>query len=163
MENVQVEFKHVLFATDFSENAKFACSYAKSIAKQYGAKLTLLHVIKDEVPDFMIFDAGNERTPAGVANRLAIQKDYFEKEKDSIIENIKNEYSDEEVTVKNILVIKGKPEKMIVKTAEEQGCDIIVMAGKGRSNIEEFLMGDTVRRVITHSNLPVLVVQNEKM
>ncbi len=54
MEVPKVDFKHILYATDFSENAKHACSYAKSIADQYNAEVTLLHVIKEEISPLLI-------------------------------------------------------------------------------------------------------------
>ena len=161
MEVSKVKIKHVLYATDFSENAKYACSYAKSIADQYNAEITLLHVIKDEIPDLLIFDAGMERTSAGVADRLTIQKDIFEERKDKIIAKIKSEYGEKEIGINNILVMKGNPVKVIVNTAKEKECDLIVMGVKGRGSIEDMLMGDTVRRVISKGTLPVLVVQNK--
>ena len=47
--------KHVLFATDHSEDSLEAYQYALSIAGQYGATLTLLHVIADAA-DLSVFD-----------------------------------------------------------------------------------------------------------
>ena len=161
MEVSKVHFKHILYATDFSDNAKYACSYAKSIADQYGAEITLLHVIKDEIPDLLIFDAGMERTSSGVADRLTKQKDIFEDKKDQIISKIKNVYGEQEIGIDNILVVKGNPVKVIVNTVKEKNCDLIIMGVKGRSSLEDILMGDTVRRVITRINKPVLVVQNQ--
>jgi nucleotide-binding universal stress UspA family protein len=161
MEVPKVDFEHILYATDFSDNAKHACSYAKSIAEQYNARVTLLHVIKDEIPSLLIFDAGMDRSSKDVANRFTKQKELFEKQKSEIITKIKEEYG-EETGVKKVIVEKGHPVKVIVKIADEENCDLIVMGVKGRSSFEDILMGDTVRHVITSAKVPVLVVQKEK-
>jgi nucleotide-binding universal stress UspA family protein len=161
MEIAKVQFKHILYTTDFSENAKYACSYAKSIADQYNSEVILLHVIKDDLPDFLIFDAGNERSPKGVTNRLEMQKEYFEDQKVKLVDKIKKEYCFEDTHVNEIIVERGNPVKVITRIAEERNCDLIVMGVKGRNSIEDVLMGDTARRVITRAKSPVLVVSNK--
>ena len=40
------QLKTILYATDLSENARYAYTYAASIAQQYGARITILHVIE---------------------------------------------------------------------------------------------------------------------
>lgn len=158
MEVPNVKINHILYATDFSENAKHALSYAKSIAEQYNAEVTLLHVIKDEVPGFLIFDAGMDRTSKEVADRLKQQKELFEKQKTDIISKIRNNYN-EEIGIKEIKVERGHPVKIIANFAEKENYDLIVMGSKGRNTLEGFLLGDTVRQVITRVKIPVLVVQ----
>jgi nucleotide-binding universal stress UspA family protein len=160
MEVSRVHFKHILYATDFSENAEYACSYAKSVADQYNAEITLLHVIKEELPDFMIFDAGMDRTSKEVSNRLTMQKELDKEQKAQIISRIEEEYS-EKTGIKRYIIEKGNPVKIIIKTVEEEACDLIVMGFKGRSTFEDFLMGDTIRHVISKVKIPVLVVQNQ--
>ncbi|NIW10607.1 MAG: universal stress protein, partial [Gammaproteobacteria bacterium] len=48
----KVEVKKILYATDLSENARFAFAYAVSLADLYGAKIALLHVLP-EVSELM--------------------------------------------------------------------------------------------------------------
>lgn len=160
MEISKVHFKHILYATDFSENAEHACAYAKSIADQYNAEITLLHVIKEELPDFMIFDAGMDRTSKEVSNRLTMQKELDKEQKSQIISRIEAEYS-KKTGINRYIVEKGNPVRVIIKVIEEKDCDLIVMGFKGRSTFEDFLMGDTVRHVISKVNIPVLIVQNK--
>lgn len=160
MEISKIHFNHILYATDFSENANHACSYAKSLSDQYDAEITLLHVIKDELPSLLIFDVGMDRTSKEASNRFTKQKELFEEQKSELISKIRAEYGDE-TGVKNIIVERGHPVKIIVNVAEKHNCDLIVMGMKGRSSLEDILMGDTVRHVITSSKIPVLVVQKK--
>lgn len=161
MEITNIHFKHILYATDFSETAKCAGSYAKSIADQYGATVTLLYVIKEELSELLIFDAGNERTPSGVSNRLVAEKDHFAEEREEVIASIREEYGKPAIGINDIVVERGNPVKVIVRVAEKLECDLIVMGAKGRSTtLEDMLMGDTVRRVLIRTKIPVLVIQN---
>ena len=47
----------------------------------------------------------------------------------------------------------------IIKTAEDKGCDLIVMASHGRSGISAVLLGSVTNKVLTHTKIPVLVCQ----
>jgi len=44
------QIKKILYATDLSENARYAFAYAASLANQYGAGVTILHVLEDPSP-----------------------------------------------------------------------------------------------------------------
>ena len=50
-----------------------------------------------------------------------------------------------------------QPYKAIIMTAKEKGCDVIVMASHGRSGISAVLLGNVTNKVLTHTNIPVLV------
>jgi nucleotide-binding universal stress UspA family protein len=47
----------------------------------------------------------------------------------------------------------------ILATANEQQCDLIVMASHGRRGIQKLLLGSETQHVLTHATLPVLVVK----
>ena len=40
------KIKKILYATDLSENARYAYNYAASLGQQYGAHITIVHVIE---------------------------------------------------------------------------------------------------------------------
>ncbi|MGD9086243.1 MAG: universal stress protein, partial [Desulfobacterales bacterium] len=44
------EIKKILFTTDLSENARYAFSYAASLANRYDAGITIMHVLEDISP-----------------------------------------------------------------------------------------------------------------
>ena len=50
-----------------------------------------------------------------------------------------------------------QPYEAIIKTAEDKGCDLIVMASHGRSGISAVLLGSVTNKVLTHTKIPVLV------
>jgi nucleotide-binding universal stress UspA family protein len=55
-------------------------------------------------------------------------------------------------------VTRGKPVDVIVKTAEERNCDLIVMGSYGHGGLAGAIMGSTAQRVLRRSKRPVLVV-----
>ena len=45
----------------------------------------------------------------------------------------------------------------VIKTAEEKGCDLIIMSSHGRRGVRGVLLGSETHKVLTHSKIPVLV------
>lgn len=159
MEIPQVDIKHILYTTDFSENARYAYAYAARIANQFNAKLTLLHVIREEPLDLLVFDVGIDRS-GSLPKRLSIEKEQLQKATDTFIDIAKTEYGCEVIDCNDVVVKKGNPVQIILQVAEERNCDFIVMGIKGRETLEDALMGDTVRRVLRRSKQPVLVLRH---
>jgi nucleotide-binding universal stress UspA family protein len=58
-----------------------------------------------------------------------------------------------------IIIKKGNPEDQILQQAEERNCDIIVMGSHGHGAIAEAVIGNTVRKVLRRSKIPVLAVR----
>lgn len=56
-----------------------------------------------------------------------------------------------------VQVEDDQPYRAIIKTAEDEGCDLIVMASHGRSGISAVLLGSVTNKVLTHTKIPVLV------
>jgi nucleotide-binding universal stress UspA family protein len=155
---MMINIKHILYATDNSKNAREAYEYARSIAHQYDAKLTLLHVIQDSF-DLSVFDINMGRS-SSEKKWLETRNDYLEKRRQEITDAVEAEYSKEGVNADHIIVEEGVPSTIILHMADEKKCDFIVMGMKGRGRtLEEAIMGDTVRRVLHRSKLPVLVVE----
>jgi nucleotide-binding universal stress UspA family protein len=49
------------------------------------------------------------------------------------------------------------PYQSIIATAKDKRCDIIVMASHGRGGLSAILLGSVTNKVLTHTNIPVLV------
>jgi nucleotide-binding universal stress UspA family protein len=156
------EIKKILYATDLSENARFAFSYAASLADRYDAKVSVLHVLEDVSPNFNMHISGY----LGEAEWAQLQ---IEKEGtllDSITERL-NAFCSEaqdrmeecKFIVDKILVVKGVPAVEILGQAEANDADIIVMGTHGYGVFKDALMGGTARRVVRRSLVPVMVVR----
>ena len=61
------------------------------------------------------------------------------------------------VPCQTVQVEHDHPYQAIITTAKDKGCDLIVMASHGRSGISAVLLGSVTNKVLTHTNIPVLV------
>ena len=172
MQFPQVRIKKILYATDLSENAKFAFAYAVSLASQYGATLTLLHVLP-EVPEVL-----SSKVIGYITSEQwdEIKARHFQDAQQALIGKRKEHHAIQEVlnqfckntaadanldafTTDEVLVQYGNPAKKILETAEEKDCDLIVMGTHGYSSLADVMIGSTARRVVRRSRKPVMVVR----
>lgn len=170
--NQTINIDTILYATDLSENARFAAAYAISQANLYGAKIVFLHVLP-EVPELL------DRSVIGYIDETqwqAIKQSHYQDAKEALIgkrndhvvvrevldqfsRSAKVELGGQETPEDEILVERGNPVEVILRVAAEKSCDLIVMGTHGRGSLADAMMGSTARRVIRRSVKPVLVVR----
>jgi len=160
------EVKKILYATDLSENAKTAMGWAMSLANHYDATITTLNVMPDMAEE-MSLSMGYAAATDFVSRSL---KEY-EKEKgneirETIVERIKSacsevhdDASECRLDLNNVVIKIGHPVKEIVSFAEEGDFDLVVMGRRGRSFIDDVLLGSVARGVVQKCSKPVLTIQ----
>lgn len=159
MKTPEVTYKHILYTTEFSETWKDVFCHALGLTKQYNAKLTFLYVLNTELIDLLTFDVGLERS-SSIDKKFSEAKDFTSNTRKKIIKKITGTFGKDIIKDINILVGRGNPAKIILKVAEEQECDFIVMGFKGKTTLDDVTIGSTVNRVLHKSKLPVLVIHN---
>jgi nucleotide-binding universal stress UspA family protein len=142
-------FKHILLPTDGSAASEDAVRKCMQFAKEIGAKVTGFHVM----PEFHVFTYQ--------AEMLEDTSDEFRKESEAhaqkylgVVEKFAGEAG---VPCKVATAIGDHPHQAIIDAAARHGCDLIVMASHGRKGIKGLLMGSETQKVLTHSQMPVLV------
>lgn len=140
--------KKILVPTDFSRQSESALDVAISIARKSGAELHLFHVIETpeypEITDIMAYQS------LGNANIL-----------DSIEEKLKTlsecpACSDLQVSYS---VDFSSPYEKIVRKAENDGYELIVIGSHGKKGVDRFLVGSTTEKVIQHASCLVLTIK----
>lgn len=143
------DFKTILVAVDFSQSSEYAFQYALSLAKKYDGRLVIIHVVNE---------------PAAFRT-LYVPHISFEKLDQEIEESAQkmiekfcrtqiNDYSKYES-----FVVSGIPNDEIIKKAQEQSVDLIVMGTHGRTGIDHVLFGSTAEKVVRKSPVPVMTVR----
>ncbi|WP_333840153.1 universal stress protein [Pelomicrobium sp.] len=144
-------FKHILLPTDGSELSQIAITKGIAFAKSIGARVTGLHVAPEFEPiaydGLMPVDPITDEQFAEEAR--ARGKTYL-----AAIERAAQEAG---VPCETVFTTGHHPFELIIRTAEERGCDLIVMASHGRRGIASLLLGGETMRVLSHTKIPVLV------
>ncbi len=147
-------YKHILIATDGSELALKGLRQGLGLARISGAKVTVLTVIEPLRPQVL---AAAQR--AGIEDpvgRYDQQIDDMMKER---LASIQAEATEQGVTVEPIHEVDDSPAEAILRTANLQGCDLIVMSSHGRRGLQKLLLGSQTSEVLVKTTVPVLVVR----
>jgi nucleotide-binding universal stress UspA family protein len=144
----RTDVSQVLVPVDFSEHSRTALTYAKEITQTYDAHLQLLHVI--ETPVFPSFYGTTGATLMEMSASIASQAK-------AQLESFMAKAKGPEVPG-DLHVIEGHSGTDIVKFADRHSTDLIVIAIRGLSEIEELLVGSTTEKVVRRAACPVLTI-----
>ena len=156
------KIKKILYATDLSENARFAFGYAASLANQYNAGITILHVVEVASASanlHLVSLLGEERWQQIMRQNTAEILDTVKERLDQFCEDMKADDQTCRFIVDDIVVRQGHAVEEILAQAETVGYDVIVMGTQGHGILAGALMGSTARRVVRRALTPVLVVR----
>jgi nucleotide-binding universal stress UspA family protein len=137
--------KTILHPTDFSEPSEYAFQVACSLARDYGAKLVVLHV---DLPPVTMGEVISYMEP----------EDYKEKVWAEFHRLEAAEPGMRDLRVETKLV-EGNPAKEILRAANEIAPELIVMGTHGRTGLGRLLMGSVAEEVVRKSLFPVLTVK----
>ena len=137
--------KTILHPTDFSRPSEYAFQVACSLARDYGAKLFVLHV---DMPPVTIGEVVSYMEPEEYKERLWAEFHRLEASEPGI--------RDLRVETK---LVEGSPAKEILRLAREIKPELIVMGTHGRTGLGRLLMGSVAEEVVRKSPFPVLTVK----
>lgn len=139
-------YKKILIATDGSEYTKRSVEYGIELAKSTGAKLYAIYVF-----DTRAYDSLPESAPIEYAYLLLRQEG-----------EVATEYVADRARAIGLeaekIITEGHPADEIIKYAEKNSIDLIVMGTFGKGGVNRLLMGSVANKVVRISKIPVLVV-----
>ena len=172
MDLPKVDVKKILYATDLSENARYAFAYAVSLADLYNAAITFIHVlpeVSNRLDKSVIGYISEERWEEIKSQNVEEAREaIIGKSRDHLAirdalhqfsEDVKESREGEGFVTDDIIVVRGNPVEEILKYSAEKNCDLIVMGTHGQGTLADAMMGSTARRVLRRSKKPVLVVR----
>ena len=137
-------YKKILVPVDDSNQAMNALHEAIAVAKRNEAELFILNV-KDET------------RLRGTSIALAMSLDEIEEESKQIIKNLTKDFP-KDVAFQTVTFI-GNPKKDIVKFAEDNAMDLIVIGANSKKLVDRILIGSTTSYVVEKSPCNVTVVK----
>ena len=141
----KANIREILLATDFGSESQSAAAYAVSLAQEYQARLTLLHVVPERKPGELVswFDV-QESSKQLLRKLVPAEAEAW----------CRPEY----------LVERGDPAERILDLANLRAVDLIVLGAqpeKGIPGAATHLPIATAHKVVAHANCPVLTVRNK--
>ena len=129
--------RKILFCSDFSECSARSLQYALSLAAEYQAELSLLHVL-EHAPAPSELQAETERARKRLEEPITAEA----RSRCKI----------------DVIVRVGKPHEEIVRAAQEAQTELVIVGVRGRNALDLALFGSTTHRVIQLGTWPVLAV-----
>ena len=142
-------FKRIVHATDFSKASTAALTCALALAKEADARLTLLHAI--EFPQ-ALHDIPLPRGSEVDQHHALAEAEYLRRLR-ALVPAQARMYCTVAARVS-----EGKPARAILRVADEEQADLIVLGVQGRGTVELLVFGSNAHAVIREARCPVLVV-----
>ena len=145
-------FKNILIPTDGSEQSQRAVRAGVDLAKLHGGRVTGIHVI----PDYHLLIAYEGAFDPVTEERI---EEEAKARAEAYLEFVRKTAGDGGVPCSTVCETSDHPYEAILKTAEANGCDLILMTSHGRKGLAAVLLGSETRKVLTHATVPVLVMR----
>jgi nucleotide-binding universal stress UspA family protein len=145
------QVRRILLPTDFSGCANYALPYAAAIARAVNATVICVNVIEPIVPA-VGYTGMAEAMP--IAEMSEQMEDSAERELPDVMrcEDLRGLKVEE-------VIGHGDAAAEIVRVADEQEVDLIVISSHGRTGLGRIIFGSTAEAVVRHARCPVLVVK----
>jgi nucleotide-binding universal stress UspA family protein len=147
-----IRLKTILFPTDFSETSQEAARYAISFAREFKAKVFVLHVVNEK-----IFTESSMPRVVSVEEMEREMTEEARKRLKTLVPAEEAEGLDWETVIR-----QGEPFIEIIRFAKDQDVDLIVIGTHGRSGFEHIIFGSTAEKVVRKAPCPVLSVRPEQ-
>ena len=145
-------FKRILLGSDGSEPALHAARVAAELAASHGADLTVVHVFEPPTSPIPLVGApGIEFDDAALSAFANEVREAVERRTAHVLAELGVACQVRQET--------GHPAESLVRIAESEGYDLIVVGSRGRSAISSFLLGSVSDKVSHHAHCPVLIVR----
>lgn len=146
-------YKKILVATDGTKLSKKAVEAASQLAVDFDAVLTIVRVVPPYAKTF--FDGASILSIKEMAD---IEKDWAAKAQDSL-DQLRKTTVAKHISVNTVVTKSSNVSDALLKVAKKSKADLIVMASHGRGGIKRVLLGSETLQVLTHSEIPVLVIR----
>ena len=143
-------FTHILMPTDGSGHSERAIERGIELAKLCGAKVTGIHV----VPDYRLTMADDTSFDPTVREKM---DEEARAQAEKFLAFVKKTAQAQNVPCDVVIATNSQPFDAIINTANERGCDLIVMTSRYRKGLVSLIMGNEAGRVLHRASIPVLV------
>ena len=145
-------YKSILVPIDGSRLSAFAIDEALALASSLRARVTFVTAIE---PFFMFAFA-----PEQIADAQQLYEQQARQAAEQLLSEAEAKASETGVVCDTVVASAGDPHDAILETARDLDCDLIAMASHGRRGVKAVVLGSVTAKVLTHSEIPVLVYRH---
>jgi nucleotide-binding universal stress UspA family protein len=138
-----IVLKNVVVAVDFGDATEAALTYGRNFARQFGARLHVLHVLENRFLRPMSNDP------------LAVERATSRQLLDRLTAGDRKG-----LDAAAVVRTSDEPAEEIVRYAREQNIDLIVLGTHGRRGVAHLIAGSVAERVVRTAGCPVLIVKH---
>jgi nucleotide-binding universal stress UspA family protein len=146
-------YKHILIPTDGSEVARKAVAAGIDYAREANARVTLFTAVPEYEPP----------SEAQVFARRVVSIEEYTRKSQSLAGDILAPAAalarDAGLAFDTDFAQSNQPWQAIIEAAKRHGCDAIFMASHGRTGLSRLVHGSQTVDVLTHTDIPTLVVR----
>ena len=144
------KIERILVATDFSEPAERAVQTAVDLAREFEARLEIVHAVETPVP---LFEPYSVSLPAGIVEGVR-------KAATAKLDVLEGAITSQGVQVETLL-LEVPAAAHIGARAATFGADLVVVGTRGVGTLKRVLLGSTAERVVRECACSVLTVKGE--
>jgi len=138
-----IDLKKVLVAVNFDEASNVALRYARTLSRTFGAQLHVIHVMENLFLKPMANDP--HAIEVGITKRLL---------------DVLSDEDRSELHAVPVIRKSDAPADEIVKYANAEQIDLIVMGTHGRPGLAHLFMGSVAEKVVRAAPCPVLSLRH---
>ena len=143
-----IPLRKLLYATDLLDTSQSAMEMALDLTRKFSAELVVLHVMPE-----LQWAYGPESIPLDIeADRDKVRRGLLERLETAVPEPARN---DPRIRTE---LVEGVPYEEILRLADQEKADIIVLNTQSKSGLERALLGSTAERIVRGAHVPVLSV-----
>jgi nucleotide-binding universal stress UspA family protein len=146
-------YQRILVPTDGSALSKKAVKNAVELAATLGAEVVAVNIVPRYPMSY--FEGSLTISPSEVSR---VEKQWADQGQ-ALADAVASAAGKAGVKAKAITVKSDLVAEAILGAAKKNRCDLIVMASHGRKGIKRLLLGSETQHVLTHGNIPVLVLR----
>lgn len=151
-----VNFKKIMIATDGSACSRLVADKGIELARLSGGTVYAVYVVSTDY----FAPINGDSFPMIVDPYWKPIREAWEKQGHQAVNTIKSLGEMKGINVEPVL-LEGNPSEELIRYAEEEKMDIVIMGTHGKTGLDKLLLGSVAEKLVRHSKVPVMVVREK--
>lgn len=151
-----VNFKKIMIATDGSACSRLVADKGIELARLSGGTVYAVYVVSTDY----FAPINGDSFPMSVDPYWMPIREAWEKQGQQALNTIKSLGNMKRINVEPVL-LEGNPSEELIRYAEEEKMDIVIMGTHGKTGLNKLLLGSVAEKLVHHLKVPVMVVREK--